>query len=181
MLGRDKDPHERQELEDYKKLHGACKGYSPIAVEGPRVARFKMECERGRLEMNIRLGNDDRIVGFAGTSRDLPIEPELRKLAGRVVGLVGKWDDATYKSHLAAKSKRTREQIVNEFDALRAMHGACTIESATRLWLGAAYGRKLELACERGGNLSLLLEIGPDRNLVERYAFERMGGTCPNR
>jgi len=181
--GRDKDPSEQEELAGYKKLHGACKGYAPIEAERPRAGRFRMDCERGTLELSMQLGADGLITGFLGTSRDLPIEPDLKKVADRVVGLVGKWDDGAYRKHLAPKSTKTRDETVKEFDALRSMHGACTVKSATRAVIRGAFDRRLELSCERGGDMSLVLHIDPkDANAVAAYWFEASAiGTCPVR
>jgi CubicO group peptidase (beta-lactamase class C family) len=180
---REKTPSEREEFADYKKLHGVCKGYEPIEVEGPRGARFKMDCERGTLEMAVYLGADGLIVGFNGTSRDLPIEPRLRKTVDEVSALIGKWDAATYKKHLAAKARTTRDEAAREFDALRWRHGACTAKSATRRWTGAEYDRTFDLVCQRGGALSLILKTdAKDPNAVTAYSFaSTVNATCPVR
>ena len=60
-------PLEKAELEGYKKLHGACKGFSPTAVHSPVHAVLAMDCERGRLEMDVTLGANSLISVFAGT------------------------------------------------------------------------------------------------------------------
>jgi hypothetical protein len=67
---------ERGELATLKSLHGACTGYKPLAVLAPRVARVALQCERGTLELFMTLV-DDRILGFHGTSRDVPAPPPL--------------------------------------------------------------------------------------------------------
>ncbi|MFT3767868.1 MAG: serine hydrolase domain-containing protein [Minicystis sp.] len=169
---------EKTELEGYRKLHGACKGYTPVAVRGPRAAVFRMECERGSLEMDVSLAPDDLITGFAGTSRELPVPPELRTVSDRVTGLVKKWDDAVFKKHLA-RTKKPREETARFFEELRAAHGACTVKSMTNV----VFTRKLALECEHGGDLTLTLAVdakSPD--VVTSYAFEGVGhGTCPVR
>ena len=169
---------EKDELEGYKKLHGACKGYTPIAVRGPRSAVFKMECERGSFEMDVGLAADDLISGFGGTSRDLPVPPELRPVADRVVGLIKKWDDGVYRKHLA-KTKRPRDETSKLFDDLRAAHDACTVKSLTSTF----QSRKLALECDRGGDLALHLSVDPkSAGAVTSYAFESVAhGTCPVR
>lgn len=169
---------EKTELEGYKSLHGACKGSSLIRVNGPNDAVFKMDCERGALAMAVTLANDGLIAGFVGTSRDLPIPPDLRKVADRVVGLVKKWDEGVYKRHLA-KVKRPRDAAVKLFDDLRAAHGACEVKSM----INVGFDKKLVLECERGGDVTLALAIDPkSQDTVNAYMFRGVGGgTCPVR
>jgi CubicO group peptidase (beta-lactamase class C family) len=169
---------EKAELGGYKKLHGACKGYAPADVTGPRTAWFRMDCERGTLDMEIVLGADGLIAGFVGRSRDLPVPPEIRKIADRVVGLVKKWDDGVFKKHLA-QTKRPREDAAKYFDDLRAVHGTCGVKSLTNF----GTDRRILVECERGGDLSLNLSVDPkDADAVTSYAFDGVGqGTCPVR
>ncbi|APR85909.1 Beta-lactamase class C and other penicillin binding protein [Minicystis rosea] len=169
---------EKDELEGYKKLHGTCKSYVPLVVRGRRSAVFKMDCERGTFEMDVALAADDLITGFSGTSRDLPVPPELRGAADRVVGLIKKWDDAVFRKHLA-KTKRPHDETAKLFDDLRNAHGACTAKSLTSTFRS----RKIALECERGGPLALSLSVDPkSADTVTAYAFESVGqGTCPVR
>src|SRR5262249_10124747 len=92
---------EKEELACYKKLHGVCKGFSPIEAPSPRDATFKMDCERGPFEMKVTLSLDGKFIdGFVGISRDASIPKDLRAVAERLAGLVRRWDDAVYKKHL---------------------------------------------------------------------------------
>src|SRR5262249_47521731 len=147
---------EKDELEGYRQLHGACKGYAPLRVESPTRAVFKLDCERGSLEMFVSLGSDGLIDGFGGTSRDLPAPPELRKVGERLAGLIKKWDEGVYKKHLT-KAKGSRDEAVKAFDAQRSAHGACTVKA----FVNVGFDRKLVLSCQRGGDLTLGLKLDP--------------------
>jgi CubicO group peptidase (beta-lactamase class C family) len=177
--GRPKIPEEKGELAGYKELHGACKGFTPIEVRSPVEARFKLECERGDLEMMIHIAAaDGGVLGFVGTTRDAAIPADVKRVVERVAGLVGKWDASVYPKHLA-KSGRTLAETVTLFDGLRAEHDACSLKSASKEASDYTYA----LECRRGASVSLHLEVDPkDTSIVTRYAFQRGGqGTCPVR
>lgn len=170
---------EKQELEGYRALHGTCKGYSPIRAESPTRVLFKVDCERGSFEMIVGLGSDGLIEGFGGTSRDLEVPPELRKVGERVAGLIKKWDEGVYKKHLASAGK-PRDKARKLFEAQRAAHGACTVKGLVVTW----EKKQLELSCERGGDLLLTLKVDPQKaDMVSAYDVEgvKPQGTCPVR
>jgi CubicO group peptidase (beta-lactamase class C family) len=169
---------EKVELEGYKKFHGACKGFTPRQVNGPNSAVFTMDCERGSLSMDILLAPDGLITGFSGTSRGLPVPPELRTIGDRVVGLIKKWDEGVYKKHLA-KAKKSRDDAIKTFDHLRASHGSCSVKSMTN----EVFDKKLVLACERGSDLTLTLSVDPKSpDIVTAYSIRSAAqGTCPVR
>jgi hypothetical protein len=169
---------EREELAGYRKIHGACKGATPLVVRAPSSAVFRLECERGALEMDLSLAGDGLIAGFSGTSRDVPLPAERRKIAERVVGLIAKWDDAVYRKHLA-RTKKTREDAARFFTDLRAAHGACSVKAQV-VTMGT---ERIVLDCERGGDM--LFELGVDAKKADEvtgYGFSGAGqGTCPVR
>jgi CubicO group peptidase (beta-lactamase class C family) len=169
---------EKAEIEGYRKLHGACKGYAPLWVKGPRSAVFRMDCERGTLEMDVTLGADGLIDGFAGTSRDLPVPLDLRVAADAVVGLVGRWDDGVFEKHLG-RTKRPREEAARYFADLREAHSACTARSL----MNVVFDRTIFVSCERGGDLRLSLSVDPnDAEAVTSYTFAGVSyGRCPAR
>src|SRR5262249_53183401 len=43
------------ELAGYRSLHGVCKSFAPVEVASPTSARFKIECERGALELEVSI------------------------------------------------------------------------------------------------------------------------------
>jgi len=63
--------------------------------------------------------------------------------------------------------------------ALRSAHGACLVKSSTML----SSDRSIVLACERGGDLALVLDVDKkDSNAVSSYGFSGVSeGTCPLR
>jgi hypothetical protein len=184
--------NEREALASLKRLHGACKGYTLKDAIGPSKARFALQCERGVLEIVVRLDPVDGLVAehLEGHSRDLPPPPELGRVAARLVGLVGTWDDAVYVKHLSAKRRQTHDEAAAIFARLRAGHGSCKVgpyehwadaeDRATGLgWW--TEGDTFTLACERGGDMKLDLRLdAADPESVLRYEIRPMlTGTCP--
>jgi CubicO group peptidase (beta-lactamase class C family) len=170
---------EREELDGYKNLHGACRAFWPIEIKTPREARFKMDCERGPFEMLVTLSREGTFIdGFVGISRDAPMSKELRAVADPITGLIRRWDDAVYKRYLS-KTTKTRNEAFNMFEGLRASHGACVVKSSTVV----AFDRNIVLECERGGDLALFIDLDKkDPSTVSMYRF---GGAsesiCPAR
>jgi hypothetical protein len=64
LLSRPIDPREHEELDGYRKLHGACTGFVVKEARSPTDATFAMTCERGRFELGANLAGG-KIVGFA--------------------------------------------------------------------------------------------------------------------
>jgi CubicO group peptidase (beta-lactamase class C family) len=169
---------EKEELAGYQQRHGRCSGFSLGEVRTSRDAEFKLICERGSFEMLITVSPDGFIEGFAGTSHDVPLPKEIRAAVERVVGLIRRWDEAIYKKYLA-KIKTTHDETAAAFAKLRAVHGACFVKSSTIV----GFDREIVLECERGGGLSLTLDMDKNRpELISSYAFaEAQEGTCPVR
>jgi hypothetical protein len=185
---------ERDVLAALKRLHGACKSYALKEALAPSRARFAFQCERGALEIVVRLDPVDGLVEqhLEAHSRDLPAPPEPARVADRLAALVGTWDDAVYAKHLSAKGRQTRDEAAAIFASLRAGHGSCKVRSYER-WAdaddratGLAWwtdGDTFTLACERGGDLKLNLRLDPAApESVLRYDIRRVPvptGTCP--
>ncbi|MEP7120020.1 MAG: serine hydrolase domain-containing protein [Byssovorax sp.] len=168
----------REELATYRSLHGACTGYTPLEIFTPFRARLAMQCERGTLEMVINLDPTDGLIkGFTGTSIDAKPSPELTKVANRLAGLIGKWNDDVYRKHLAPKAKKPRADIAAFFERIRKQHGACEVK-AFKQWGGQ---HQFSLGCERGGGATLVLgldEKNPDA--VTSYTITpEAAGACP--
>ncbi len=181
MLTAHREPvevEEKAELAGYRAIHGTCRGFAPHAVKSARAAVFTLECERGVLEMNVELGADGLIESFTGTSREVPVPPELLRVVEPLVGLVKTWNPAVYDQHLARTSV-PRAEAARAFEDLRATHGACTARSLSP----AGATRKLALTCEKGGDLMLTLALDEAAgSAVTSYAFEAVSqGTCPVR
>jgi hypothetical protein len=174
--GRPPAPEEKRELSTYKALHGACKGYSVIEAASPYRGRVKMECERGSLEMSVRLWPSDGLIdGFAGTSRDIAPPSALRKVADRLAGLVAKWDEATYRKYLA--KVKPHDETSKFFERLRSKHGACTVKAPVH----EIFDWKMPLVCERGGDMTMQVTLdAKDPGVVKGYVFEpATSGLCP--
>jgi CubicO group peptidase (beta-lactamase class C family) len=179
MLTAHREPvevEEKAELAGYRNTHGACRGYAPLSVKSARSAILTLDCERGVLEMDVTLGPDGLIESFTGTSREVPVPPDLLRVVEPLVGLVKTWDPAVFDQHLA-RTPVPRAEAAKLFDDLRATHEACTVRSLAP----AGATRKLALACDRGGDLTLTLAVDEAAgNAVTSYAFEGPSqGTCP--
>ncbi len=170
---------ERDELAAYKARHGSCKAFTPIEVSSPLDARFKMECERGDLEMKINISaTDGGIDGFVGITRRAEIPAAMKATIDRVVGLIHRWDASVYPKQLA-KSSKTLAETQALFESLRAEHESCSLASATIEGFDTIYA----LTCKRGASLSLKLETdAKDPTIVRRYELQAGGtGICPLR
>lgn len=177
--GRPAYPKEKDELAGYRERHGACKGWKPIEIVEPTRAKLALECEKGSLEMSVSLGPDGLIGGFDGTSRDVPIPKDERKVADAIAKLIARWDEGLYKKHLATAFKE-HDEVRAFYDHFRERHGTCAVKSATH----AAFDRTVLLACERGGDLHLTLALdAKNPDVVKSYALRPAGavGTCPVR
>jgi CubicO group peptidase (beta-lactamase class C family) len=170
---------ERRELAGYRGVNGACKGYEPIEVISPRVARLAMQCERGALEMFVALDEQGLIKGFGGTSRDVPAPPAVAKAAERIAGLVRKLDAAVYRKLFPTEAAAAHAERLAFFDKVRATYGACAPKGYTR----TDTRQELTLACDRGGDLTLQLTLdAKNEEAVSAFALTPVpGGACPVR
>jgi CubicO group peptidase (beta-lactamase class C family) len=169
---------EYAEFSSYRDVNGWCKAFKVIEVQSPLDVTYAFTCERGTLEMRIVLSpRDGRILGFWGWSRHQPVPDEVRPLAEKVTQLIRKWDGAIYQRHFM-KARRSLEQAKAEFDSLRSLHGTCIVKDSTAY----AFGRPLNLECERGGDLDLQIEHEPsDANQAVRYTLSAKEGVCSMR
>jgi CubicO group peptidase (beta-lactamase class C family) len=168
---------EQVELAGYRSLHGACKSFVPVEVASPTSVRFKVECERGALELQVGISpKSGLITGFVGTSRDVAMPPALRKQVDAIAGLIGRWDDGAHQ-RLLARTKRSRPDAKKYFDELRAAHGACRVKGAVH----QGVDWQMELQCDRGeAVLRLALRAG-DPVALEDYRVVAAGRGCPRR
>jgi hypothetical protein len=168
---------ERRELAGYRALHGACTGYSPVEVLGPREARLAFACERGALEMDVSLDGKGLITSFAGTSRGIPAPRAATRAAERLASLIRAWDDGVYETILGG-SATLRAQRAADFEKLRAGHGACTPTA----YVHTPDKHRFTLACERGGDLHLeLASTEKDEEAIASFSISpaSSGGACP--
>jgi CubicO group peptidase (beta-lactamase class C family) len=66
---------EKKELEGYTALHGRCRAGSMVRFDSPEQVRYRLECERGHLELELSV-LDGLIAGFTGYSTDVEPEPK---------------------------------------------------------------------------------------------------------
>jgi hypothetical protein len=151
---------QRKALAHHRSLHGACDGFTPYQIAGTRFARATVRCERGTLDLGVEIDDAGLISHIDAVSRDVTPPPAVAKAAARVAGLVGKWDEGTYRAILAANTHDTRAHRVAFFADLRAKHGACTVGP----YVSRPEKHELTLPCARGGDLALTLELDPQND-----------------
>jgi CubicO group peptidase (beta-lactamase class C family) len=176
--GRPAYPKEKEELAGYHARHGACRGFHALEILRSTAGRFRVDCEKGPLDMELSIGAAGLIDGFTGTTPDVPLTAEERRAAEALAGLIGRWSDAVYRKLLDRKS-RSREDTVAFFDRVRAAHGACAVQSARQ----RGFTRTVHLTCDRGGDLTLSFTLDEaDRAAVKSFGMRPFqSGTCPIR
>ncbi len=183
MLGPGRNPitpeSERRELAGYRGANGACTGYTLTEARSPTSARVAMQCEHGALEMDVTIDPQGLILGFSGTSRDVPAPPAVAKAAGRLAGLVKRWDEAVYRKILGKNVTKTHAERVAFFEKVRAGHGACAPKGYTR----TDEKQEVALVCERGGDLTLGITLDPkDEEAIASFGLvPASDGPCPVR
>jgi hypothetical protein len=128
--------------------------------------------------MDVSLDEQGRIMGFGGTSRDVPAPPAVARAAERLAGLTGKWDDAVHRGLFGNDAKGLAERKAF-FEKVRARHGACAPKGYTR----TDHSQEIRLACQHGGDLALTLVLDPkDEGRIQRFTLVPTGGgVCPLR
>ncbi len=109
----------------------------------------------------------------------MPIPKDERAVADAIAKLIGAWDEAVYKKHIA-RAFPERDQVADFYQGLRAKYGTCAVTSAEH----AAFERTILLACERGGELRLSLTLDDqDRAVIRSYKLRPApaAGICPLR
>ena len=135
-------------------------------------------CERGKFTMSVGIDAEDgKILGFSGESSDVPMEPEVVKLAGMVEQLLKRWDTATYKKLYAFPDDEASSQRF--YAGVTRDHGACK--------LGRADTRELEwrrfvLTCERA-DVELSVRVDPKKTGIAKGLLfrPRSTGRCPRK
>jgi CubicO group peptidase (beta-lactamase class C family) len=167
------EDQERRELAGYKALHGACASFSVAGAHGARDARFALQCERGSLEMEVGVDKAGLVTSFSGTSRGIAPPQAVTDVAGRVLGLLDRWDDAVYSATIATG---THAADAFRFDELRRSYSECALGIDMR----RGDDHELGVGCKRGGGLRLELTLPEGASRATRFALHevRPGGRC---
>jgi len=171
-LARPPDPVEQDELAGYFKLHGTCTAATPVEVSSPLNVRFKLTCERGAFELAVNAATDGRLLGFLGTSRDVPVPAEVTTASKNVLSLLARWDDNVFKRAFVDPS--IHDLLRTGSDALRAEVGTCK----PRTFIREGFAWRLEATCDRGPDrrFDLQLEGAKIKSVLTRPIAE---STCP--
>lgn len=155
-LSRPLDPSEPGELAGYKQLHGECRGIEPARIESATSGSFRLQCERGDLEMRLDVDSRGLISGFLGFSRGVTPPARFARTAQAMVALQNKWDQALFARHLAsgplpaARAKALAAQV-------RQRHGTCKLGAPIHEGLDWGY----EVRCTRE-HVEMYLTTAPD-------------------
>ena len=168
---------EQAELAGYRALHGKCSAATPRSTDSATRGTFELTCEHGRFEMSISIRSGG-LGGFSGTSKAITPPPAIVRLGADAAALTRTWDDGVFARSLAV-TKQPRAVAKAYFEDLRAAHGACKVTGAGH----SVFDWSFDLACERGGGLTLVLTMAtPPANVLARYDFGPQGGArCPVR
>ena len=165
-----------------RQVHGRCKDPAPVEIRNDSSGRYTATCERGRVEYDVQIDADGRLVDSAASSHDVPPSAAVARAAGRIAGLVGRWDDAAYDAVLApAFTKPATEAL---FDRVRAQHKGCTVGAPLEGDGGAS--AVVALDCAEGGPLRLWLTVDARGERVTGMTIHpllasKTTGRCPER
>lgn len=145
----------------FGKLHGACKRDKTLSLDHPRSGRFRLACERGAIEANAAIIDQDGKPRFDSLLiRSMGIAPakSVLKAADDALGLYAKWDAGRFKA-LFAKTDREKE-LKEGFDKVRPTMGACKLapDAATDGGDGER-SAVVHLACEKSDRTDLLVDL----------------------
>lgn len=144
---------EKAELAGYQRFHGHCKNPKLVRYDSRDRGRYRLDCERGRFEMDLTL-DSGLIDGFVGTSTDVAPEPETLAVA------------------VTELAKRSRDP------AHKQRHGRCKLGKLRDRDGNRWY--RFELACDRGPTSILAIRISADdASKLETAEIEpTSGGAC---
>ncbi|HEY1550797.1 MAG TPA: serine hydrolase domain-containing protein [Kofleriaceae bacterium] len=143
MLAREPGPRELDELTSYNKLHGTCSSFTLAHAKTPTDASFALTCERGRFEVQARLGHD-KLAGFSGISRGVDVPPAVKKLAVDALSLIDKWSDGVFARTFA--DPKGAPVIKDGSARLHAALGSCRIAELMQ----ETQGWGIDATCDRG-------------------------------
>lgn len=150
-------------LEWFREQVGSCSDFSPMHVTDDLHTRFVFDCERGQLEVDLRVDETTGEVerGLYG-ARGIEPPAHVRETAEQLVALAN-GDPATEPTLAATLDQDDmREQL-----ELISAQGRCRID---RVHLGTARGARFVLECTNG-SLTMLVDL--DR----AGALRRFGST----
>ena len=148
---------ERAELAGYLALHGDCTRGAITQFVGPTEARYALQCQRGQLEMWLRLeAQSGLIAGFSGVSKGVAETPGSRAAAKKALALFHRWSAQGFSSLFAPSflSEKETRDFAAKYDA---RHGVCSLGDAIERdgngW------QRFAVSCQHGNDvLSIKLE-----------------------
>lgn len=148
LLARPPVPGEANELAGYRRLHGACSGFTPAAVTSPLSAHFAMECEHGVFDLEVDLTPTGLIRGFSGRSRHVAVPPEVANAAADALSLIGRWNERVFARSFAQPTP-TLDKYRHLYESIRGKGRTCKLEE---IWHEIQWW-KLRATCDHGGDL----------------------------
>jgi CubicO group peptidase (beta-lactamase class C family) len=182
--------NERAVFAKVRELHGHCSSHEVKEALTANEVRFAIECERGELELQVSLSPYDHRIDrhVSVTSRGVPLSIEATRLVLGISGLIGRWDEATYREVIQPASRVPLSETMRQFEALRAAHGACRTTWIKSLFnaedvstgLGTSARLHFGLECERGGKRWVDVLVHPQKsNEALQFGFRQdRDGPC---
>jgi hypothetical protein len=145
----------RRQLDGLHAQQGACR--APATIEGTslRSGRFRADCDRGQIEVEITLspGDPKRVARFVWHTYAGP-DAALTQAAARVASLVGRWDDDLYAALFSPTVDRGSARA--RLAGAASEHRACRVDRV--LYADGPHRATFRLACDVGA-LDVELEV----------------------
>ncbi|MGK3982861.1 serine hydrolase domain-containing protein [Sorangium sp. So ce136] len=163
-----------------RKDHGACKPGAALSSKGPREANFAMACERGRMVAKVALDTETSRINTFRFSAVAPPTEAMKRAAEQVVALAA----GARRTPLQQVFSRAADlgAVEQELEDLRERHGRCRLGGSVDS--DGEQEHAFRLACERGGNMVMKLELDagePGRVRELELEAAPQAGRCPRK
>jgi len=167
---------EQTELDEYRQFHGVCRSGRMLHYTSQNVARYLLDCDRGRLEMALYLNAENGLIdGFVGYSSEIDAPSEVSLAAQKTLGLLNAWDQKAYEG-----------LMVQRIDAGATRGLATQVQSFGPCALGGLVERdgnrwyKFRATCKSGPARVLTLHLDDaDQSRVDGLTLTPVpGGAC---
>ncbi|WAS90927.1 serine hydrolase domain-containing protein [Nannocystis punicea] len=165
-----------QQLDEWRALVGACRDPRTVKVEDPRAGLFELSCERGTLELELRVTpwSPAQISSFTiHAATGLEVKPEVKRAAEAMVALVARWDERKFKA--AFTPNFTPTALRKSFADAASLWGKCRVGAGR---VTGPRGAVFTLACERAAP-ELRIRLAADSPAIADWNLRVPGdGPC---
>jgi hypothetical protein len=165
----------RDDLAAMRARLGECRGAGDVAAENWLRGTFRMQCDRGWLDVDVTLApTNPPTVQYLEFTPGEPLRPGAARAVERLAGLTAAWGEAAAGDLVAPPLEPST--VRRQLEALRLRYGAC--RPGATLEGDGAHRFSVRLACERG---MLDVRVGLDETSarIVSLGFRRARGeTC---